>query len=221
MRILFIGNSHTYLHYMPQLLIELAQLKGKTVIAEQSIGEGASLAWHWKGSEARDLVEKGRWTHVVLQERSRGALEDITSMHRHALRFNKIIRDSDARTVFFMTWAARGKARDQAVITKAYQDIARACGAMLAPVGRAWESVLTQPAGKDLFHRDGRHAGKAGAYLTACVFYALICEDDPIGLSGIIERDGKILANLEEDLALLLQKAARDAVGDQADSDVS
>ena len=57
-RILFIGNSHTYLHYMPQLLAGLAQLKGRKVITEQSIGEGASLAWHWKNSEARDLIQK-------------------------------------------------------------------------------------------------------------------------------------------------------------------
>lgn len=221
MRILFIGNSHTYLHYMPQLLTGLARLKGRTVITEQSIGEGAGLAWHWKRPEARDLIEKGRWTHVVLQERSRGALEDRASMHGHALRFNKVIRDSGARTVFFMTWAARGKNRDQTVISKTYQDIAQACGAMLAPVGRAWESTLAQPACENLFHRDGRHAGKAGAYLTACVFYALICKDNPIGLSGIVEREGKILANLKEEQALLLQEAARDAVGEQADSDVS
>ena len=220
LRILFIGNSHTYLHYMPQLLTGLAQHKGRTIATEQSIGEGAGLAWHWKHAEARDLIVKGRWTHVVLQERSRGALEDKASMHSHALRFNKVIRDSGARTVFFMTWAARGKARDQAVITKAYEEIARACGAMLAPVGSAWESTLAaQQACDNLFHRDGRHAGKAGAYLTACVFYALICKEDPIGLSGIVEREGKMLANLKEEQAVLLQEAARDVVLEQLDSD--
>ena len=220
-RILFIGNSHTYLHYMPQLLAGLAQFKGRKVITEQSIGEGVSLAWHWKDSEARDLIQKETWTHVVLQERSRGALEDRASMNRHALLFNKIIRNSGAITVFFMTWAARGKDQDQAIITKAYQDIAQSCGAMLAPVGRAWESILEQPSCGNLFHRDGRHAGKIGAYLTACVFYALLYKDDPVGLSGVIEREGKVLANLEEEQALLLQEAARNAVAEQADSDVS
>jgi len=221
MRILFIGNSHTYLHYMPQLLTELARLRGRTIVTGQSIGEGASLAWHWKRTATRDLIEKEPWSHVVLQERSRGALEDRASMHGHALRFNNIIRDSGARTVLFMTWAARGKNQDQAIITKAYEDIARACGAMLAPVGRAWESILAQPACENLFHRDGRHAGKAGAYLTACVFYALICKDDPIGLSGMVEREGKILSDLKEEQALILQEAARDAVGDQAYTIVS
>lgn len=218
MRILFVGNSHTYLHYMPHLLTGLARLRGRTVLTEQSIGEGASLAWHWNGSAARYLIQKGRWTHVVLQERSRGALEDRASMHRHVHLFNSIIRDAGARTVLFMTWAARGKDQDQNVIADAYQDIARASGAMLAPVGRAWKSILTQPSCEDIFHRDGRHAGKAGAYLTACVFYALLCKDDPVGLSGALIKDGKTLADLKEQQARLLQEAARNAVAEQADS---
>jgi hypothetical protein len=219
-RVLFIGNSHTYLHYMPQLLTGLARSRGTTVLTEQCIGEGASLAWHWNGSAARNLIQKAPWTHVVLQERSRGALEDGASMHRHALLFDRIIRNSGAQTVLFMTWAARGKDQDQSVITKAYQDIAQASGAMLAPVGRAWKTIVTQTSCKTVYHRDGRHAGKAGAYLTACVFYALLCNDTPIGLSGAIEKDGKVLAALNEEQALLLQEAARNAVAEQGESDL-
>ena len=77
-RVLFIGNSHTYLHYMPQLLAGLALVNGKKLTTEQSIGEGASLEWHWNRPETRDLIAQGCWTHVVLQERSRGPLEEKT-----------------------------------------------------------------------------------------------------------------------------------------------
>jgi hypothetical protein len=63
----------------------------------------------------------------------------------------------------------------------------------------------------DLYHRDGRHAGKAGAYLSACVFYALLC-GDPIGLSHVVETEDRILADLSNRDALLLQEAAGEAV---------
>ena len=210
-RILFIGNSHTYLHYMPQLLAGMAKSKGKTLTTEQLVGEGASLAWHWSRPETRGLIEEGYWTHVVLQERSRGPLEDKISMHHHARNLDQRICEAGARTVFFMTWAARGQAREQDTIADAYQDIALECGAMLAPVGRAWELALAQNGCPDLFHKDGRHAGKIGAYLSACVFYSLLC-GDPIGLSNIVEKDGRLLADLVDKDALLLQEAARNAV---------
>ena len=212
LRILFIGNSHTYLHYMPQLLAEMARTAGHTITTAQSIGEGASLAWHYDHSETIDLITSGKWTHVVLQERSRGALEDNTSMQLHAHCFNKIIRKAGARTIFFMTWAARGKGADQAFIAKAYEDIAHECDAMLAPVGKAWELILGCPEFPDLYHRDGRHASKAGAYLSACVFYTLLCDDSPIGLSNVVEKDGRLLANLSVEEAGRLQETARDAV---------
>ena len=211
-RILFIGNSHTYLHYMPQLLTGLAAGSGKKVITEQSIGEGASVAWHWSRPETKDLIANGSWTHVVLQERSRGPLEDKPSMHTHARHLDRIIRKAGARTVFFMTWAARANGGDQAVIASAYKEIARVCDAMLAPVGKAWDAIMNQHASLDLYHRDGRHAGKAGAYLSACVFYTLLCEESPVGLSHVIEKEGRLLADLPEKDAMLLQEAARAAV---------
>ena len=210
-RILFIGNSHTYLHYMPQLLAELARTKGHCIVTEQSVGEGASLAWHYDQRATKDLINQGKWTHVVLQERSRGALEDKASMQLYAQRFNKIIRERGAQPIFFMTWAARNRGADQVVISKIYENIAHECNATLAPVGKAWQLIQTHHEFMDLYHRDGRHASKAGAYLSACVFYALLC-GDPVGLSNRIEKDGRVLADLPVKDAGLLQAASRSAV---------
>lgn len=211
-RILFIGNSHTYLHYMPQLLAGLAEKQSKTIYTEQITGEGAGLEWHWQRCETRERIERGRWTHVVLQDRSRGPLEDKDGMHRHARRLHERIQRAGARTVFYMTWAARDRPEEQAVIAGAYRDIALACRAMLAPVGLAWDLVRKQPENPDLFHRDGRHAGKAGAYLSACVFYALICGEDPAGLSPVLKTQGRLRVDLPGDVARSLQAAARAAV---------
>ncbi len=111
-----------------------------------------------------------------------------------------------------MTWAARGRGADQAIIANAYEDIAHECDAMLAPVGKAWDLIQDYPELPDLYHKDGRHASKAGAYLSACVFYTLMCGDSPIGLSNVVEKDGRLLANLSVEEAGRLQEAARDAV---------
>ena len=207
MRILFIGNSHTYLHYMPRMVSALAEDRGQKAYTHQSVGEGAGLEWHRNRPETSELISEGGWSHVILQERSRGPLEDRPSMHRHARLLDKKVQEKGCRTVFFMTWAARGQTRDQETIAEAYRDIALECGSMLAPVGRSWQLALGHKGCPDLFHKDGRHASKAGAYLTACVFYALLC-GDPMGLSHSIVRDGHMLVDLREKEARLLQTAA-------------
>ena len=46
--------------------------------------------------------------------------------------------------------------------------------ALLAPVGRYWQKVLTKHTDIDLFHTDGEHAGPYGDFLVAAAFCKLI-----------------------------------------------
>ena len=46
--------------------------------------------------------------------------------------------------------------------------------ALLAPVGRYWQKVLTEQKDIELFHTDGEHAGPYGDFLIAATFCKLI-----------------------------------------------
>ena len=172
MNILFIGNSHTYLHYMPQMLGELAQAadSGVQLQIDQMTGEGAGLQWHWNNQPSRQKIRSGPWDWVVLQDRSGGPLEDLESFRTHARRLDGEIRRQGAKTVFYMTWANKSRPRTQTIIADVYARIATELGAVLAPVGLAWEKVQTLDLELNLHHIDDRHANPSGAYLTACVF---------------------------------------------------
>jgi len=202
---------------MPRLFAEIARSKGHTIDVDQATGEGASLAWHLLNKETKRKIAEGKWTHVVLQERSRGPLEDKASMFRHARLLNDLVRDERAQTVFYMTWAGRDKPTDQSRISAAYEKIAGECGAVLAPVGKAWELLRDRYPDFELYHKDGRHAGKTGAYLSACVFYTLILKDSPVGLPGRIDDDDRRIMDLLTQDAIRLQQAAFDAVNDYQD----
>ena len=78
LRILFIGNSHTYLHKMPWILCELAAVHEgvRPVEVDQCTGNGVSLEWHWHNPGTRGKIAEGGWDYVVLQERSGGTIED-------------------------------------------------------------------------------------------------------------------------------------------------
>lgn len=67
-RILFIGNSLTYMHDMPRLLAGLARAGGIEVVVEQYALGGARLEGHAEDAAVRALLERGGWWAVMLQE---------------------------------------------------------------------------------------------------------------------------------------------------------
>ena len=214
MNILFIGNSHTYLHYMPQMLGKLARAAGNDIQLklDQITGEGAGLQWHWNNPLSREKIRSERWDRVVLQDRSGGPLEELESFRIHARRLDEEIKRHGAQTVFFMTWANKSRPQTQKILADAYSQIAVELDAVLAPVGLAWEKAQAQDVVLNLHHIDDRHANPSGAYLTACVFYVIFFDASPEGLPATLQIKGKIRLDLAEDRAQFLQKIAYETV---------
>lgn len=185
---------------------------GFGLIVDQCTGEGASLEWHWKNPPSRDAIKANRWDYVVLQDRSGGPLEEPDSFVHHAGLLNSEIRKQGAEIIFFLTWANRNRPETQSVLTEAYAKMVKELGAILAPVGLAWEAVHRVKPDFDLHHRDGRHSNPAGSYLAACVFYSILFNTSPEGLPGTFCFKGKKRLGLKNELALLLQKVAWETV---------
>ena len=214
MNVLFIGNSHVYMHFMPLMLEELVKSsdRGATLFSEQCTGEGVSLEWHWNNPGTRDMLTSANWDFVVLQDRAGGPLEERQSFETHARLLNQEIISQGAQTVYYMTWALKAESETQAELAEAYGLMASELGAKLAPVGLAWERAQRTDRAFDLFHPDGRHANSNGAYLTACVFYAVMLGESPDGLPGRLFINGKDRVNLDEVQARFLQEIAFDIV---------
>jgi hypothetical protein len=212
LRILFVGNSHTYLHHMPQMVAYLAQRSDASIRIDtgQVVGEGVGLNWHAENRQSLAQITSHPWDYVVLQERSGGPLEDPASMLDAARRLDRLIRSRGARTVFFMTWARRDRQDTQAAIADAYMKISRELDAHLAPVGLAWQQACADLPGLDLYHRDGRHAGAVGAYLAAAVFVLLFTGAVPGSLPADIVIDSRKKVALSASTARRLQQIATD-----------
>lgn len=212
--VLFVGNSHTYYHEMPHMVVQLAEAAGQEpgLTVDQSTASGVSLEWHWNHSRTRDLIARNSWDAVVLQERSGGPLEDEASMHEYARRLHGTIAEQGADTVLYMTWARTYQPGTQSEITAAYTEIADELNATLAPVGEAWKRALDEDSTLRLHAPDGRHADPPGSYLAACVFYAVLFDADPTGLPGTLTVDGSTVVDLPSDRVALLQRVARETV---------
>ena len=208
--VLFLGNSHTYLHYMPQMLVQLvkAEDRGFELEVDQSIGEGVSLEWHWNNEPSRQKMRSRNWDYIVLQDRSGGPLEDLESFQKHARLLDTEIKKLGAATILYMTWANQNLPDTGIILADAYRRMASELGAFLAPVGLAWGKAQKLSTELVLHHKDGRHASPVGAYFTACVFYSVLTNTSPEGLPASFFIEGKMRPDPDQAQALLLQKVA-------------
>jgi hypothetical protein len=219
LRVLFIGNSFTFVNDLPRLTERLAASANESKLLEAraiTVG-GASLKSHWDDGEALAAIKRGKWDYVVLQEQSALPINNPNMMRTYARLFDAEIRKAGAKTVFYLTWAREDHPETQAAITQAYTSIAGELGALLAPVGIAWQRALREKGGLRLHHEDKLHASPAGTYLAACVFYAVLYGKSPEGLTRRLidtqfgtdnEGTSVDLDNLAEADARLIQRIA-------------
>ena len=215
-KVLFIGNSYTYVNDLPTVFTNLAESGGHPVSTGMLAQGGWTLAQHVNDSNTLTELAAQKWNYVVLQEQSEiPSVEQsrIWYMYPAARTLVKMIRDDGEEPMFFMTWGHQygdvnfsyyDYESMQKQLTTGYLTIADELGVAVAPVGSAWEQVRQQDPEIDLWQSDGSHPTENGTYLAACVFYAAIFNESPQGLS--------YTAQIPSDTAKALQSIAASVV---------
>ncbi|HPQ39077.1 MAG TPA: hypothetical protein PLV45_01775 [bacterium] len=217
--VLFLGNSYTAVNNLPQIFIDLAASGGKDVETDANTPGGHTLYGHSQNTTSLDKIAQGEWEFVVLQEQSQYPTIDyyrVNFMYPGARVLDQQIRAVGAETLFFMTWGREYGGKQvigghaspefsdyydmQNALRTAYFGIALELAARMAPVGMAWQTARTMNFPSDLWAADHSHPTYQGSYLAACVFYAVIFNESPVGLSFI--------GSLSPEQAAFLQAAA-------------
>jgi hypothetical protein len=217
-RVLFIGNSYTYVNDLPGTLTQLANSGGKRIETGMAAQGGWSLNDHLNSAETLDQIQSSKWNFVVLQEQSMIPASDQArdaQMVPAARSLSAKIKAAGAQTILFVTWAhntgwpENGMSTYEAMqraIDNSYLALGQQLHAPLAPVGYAWFTLRQQNPQLNLWQGDGIHPNEQGTYLAACVFYAVLFHTSPEGLS--------YRGNLSGENAALLQKTAAETVFD-------
>lgn len=215
-RVLFIGNSLTFVNDLPEIFADLARSGGHAVEVGVSAQGGQTLAVHAASPSTLEKITGQRWNFVVLQEQSQ--IPAIAAQRNEQMApavhlLDGEIVENGARAVLFMTWASRAGlpgagfedyAAAQAGIEAGYLEVAGETGAMVAPAGAAWRRALERKPELELWQRDGIHPSPEGTYLAACVFYATLLGTNPEGAS--------YFGGLPEETARFLQSVAAGTV---------
>jgi len=201
LKVLFIGNSFTARNNLPNLIAQLAEARGLILQHHLISAGGASLRMHWNKGDAKKAIRETGYDYVVLQEQSTLPVKNPVRMHENIRLFDDAIKGSGAKTALYLTWARKNAPATQSAITEAYSAVGRELGATIVPAGIAWETFLRKHKQPELHDQDQSHPTLAGSYLAACVFFAVLFGQSPVGVENNLK--GLTPADIE-----LLQKTA-------------
>lgn len=192
--ILFIGNSYTFMHSMPQMILNIAKSDHNNAIELniQSITiSSARLKEHWNEGSAAQSIQQKPWDFVVLQDQSDWAtLEDgVINNLAYITRFKQITKQSNEKAIItvFKTWPkqkdsgwyknaeTRNYLRShnfmRLSIDQNTTNNANKANVDIVPISDYWLYILDNNIPVRLYEPDGSHPSVAGSYLNALVFY--------------------------------------------------
>jgi hypothetical protein len=210
-RVLFLGNSYTYVNDLPGMFRHLAHAGGRNVATGMVANGGETLAQHAASADSLAAITGSHWQYVVLQEQSEiPALASAwqSEMYPAARSLVDAVRGTGATPVLLETWAHQAglatagldNAGMQAAIDAGYETLGNDLGVTVVPAGQAWAAARRIDPTIVLWQSDGSHPSVAGTYLVACVVYARLFGASPVGLG---DTEG-----LPLDVALSLQAVA-------------
>ncbi|MEJ7812671.1 MAG: hypothetical protein WKG32_19820 [Gemmatimonadaceae bacterium] len=167
-RILFIGNSLTFVNAAPLIVEALADSAGSGRLAVSSVAfPDYGLEEHWLEGTAQDSIAKGGWSVVVLQQGPSALPESRVLLRDYANRFAAEIRRAGGRPALYAPWPMESRQFDFAASAESYALAAADVGGMLFPVSQAWVAAWRRDAALQLYEVDGLHASARGSYLAA------------------------------------------------------
>ena len=193
--ILFVGNSYFYYNdsmhnHVEELMKE--SFRDANIVTKSSTIGGSRLHNHdidhllvpenLQRNEQVDMVIMQGGSGEVLNESSR------KKFIKTAVEYSLKARQKGVIPALFMTHAYmendyRFEPNLIQKIEQTYFQAGAESGALVIPVGSAYERAYAKNNQIKLHHPDGTHPGMLGTYLGACVIFAFITNKSPVGLS--------------------------------------
>jgi hypothetical protein len=209
-RILFVGNSLTYVNDLPLVVRALSQAAGEDsafrvgMVAQPDF----SLEDHWaNGAAARELAT-GKWDVVVLQQGPSSLESSRALLVDYARRFATLARGANAQPTLYAPWPTADRAQDFARSAESYRIAADSAHALIFPVGEAWLAAWKRSPQLGLYAADGLHPSVYGTYLAALVIHGRLTGRSPIGLPASLVLETGQRIDVPASVASVLQAAA-------------
>ncbi len=185
--VLFVGNSFTFYHDMPQMFHQLALAAGKDVNVDEFVQGGQTLQGFWNDPKhgALDRVKSKPWDYVVLE----GWTDPAADMRDWGTKFQEELLKVNPKAIVLMYMVnPAGPFPDDASLSdqqRHFVAIAQAHpNTILVPVEWAWKlGFKDDPKNEKWLAQDNWHPGPRRSYIAAVSIFATIYQQSPLGLA--------------------------------------
>jgi hypothetical protein len=174
--LLFVGNSLTkYTYDIPLMVKNMIEKDGSRVYIDYSTNY-QYLDQH--EFTVRNLLNKNKYSHVILQEKSDGLITDLDRFKRSVLSYNDLIITNGAKTVLYQTWTYNYPNNEtkqwmHEIVSQGYKGMSSEINSSISLVGEVFMEVMMKHPDIGLYE-DLKHPSIYGAYLSALVHYKTI-----------------------------------------------
>lgn len=213
-KVLFLGNSYTYVNNLPQMVHDVALSAGDTLIFDSHTPGGYQLVDHFQDPVSQSKIMAGGWDFVILQGQSQEPVIQMSQFYSGANALYNLVKQFNTCAVVmpYMTWGRKnGDATNCAqfpvmctyqsmdsTLRVRYMSITAALNAEVSPVSAVWKYIRQNHPSMELYQPDESHPSPEGTYAAACCFYAAIFKKNPSQISydaGLNPADALIIRN--------------------------
>ena len=141
-RVMFLGNSLTYRHDLPQLVQAMTACASQPIEIVARTAPDFALEDHW-GAGARGLLVR-RQPHVLVMQQGPSTLPDSRAHLREwTRRWAAFAREHGVEPVLYMVWPYATQRGGFLLASTSYREAARASGARVFPRAKRGRSPCT------------------------------------------------------------------------------
>lgn len=169
MRVLFIGNSHTYFNDMPQIFKQICQENSIEMEVTMLARGYKGLDYHVKEVQTRFNILYGNYDFVVLQHLQSGFDKDV--LYNSTKKLKEWINIAGSTPILYMTWSLKEERDKQKELSEGYREVGEKLGIDVAPVGEIWWRFFDSYPNEILYFKDNKHASPLGSTLAAYTLF--------------------------------------------------
>jgi hypothetical protein len=213
-KILFVGNSHVLFWALWHSVEHFINSTPNDIHLEahRALIGGKDMSYHYEQTDVVKRIVDGKFDYVVIQSLPSADPKALEKLEQYAAKYAEIARFAGSKLMLYCVWPHKGdplSAFDS--ISAPHHAVARRLGMTFVPAGPAWKESLARRPDLQLFNTsDAIHSGLWGAYLTACVFYAVLIGKSPVNAVPSTVLGGQL--NVCRQTAAFLQQIAWDTV---------
>lgn len=184
MKILFIGNSYTYYHDMPErIFAPMAKERGFEFEVQAVTHGGYKLNWYAdpeneEGKRLRQVVEGRHYDWIVLQDHSLSTILDPGEFFGGIRSLKALLEEKTDNFVLYATWGRKpgcetleeiGMTNPEMTrhIAEHYDEAGQRFGMTVAHVGKAFEAYSQAHPDAELYFVDLHHSSELGSTIAA------------------------------------------------------